>query len=53
MQNRHKVLELARAAELKLTKQVKCFGTDGQLRVLEVDRPLNELVAELRERGAL
>lgn len=53
MQNRHKVLELAREQGLALTKQVKCFGTDGQLRVLEVDRPLAELVDELREAGSL
>ncbi len=53
MQNRHRVLELAREAGLPLTKQLRCFGSDRQLRVLEVDRPLAELVAELRERGLL
>ena len=51
MRNRHQVLKLAGEAGLALTKQLKCFTSDGQLRLVEVDRPLDELVDELRERG--
>lgn len=53
MRNKHQVLELARENGLALRKQLKCFGSDGQLRVLEVDRPVGELVEELRELGLL
>ena len=53
MRNRHEVLRLAREAGLPLTKQLRCFGSDGRLRVLEVERPTAELAEELRSRGLL
>jgi len=53
MQNRHKVKKLCLEHGVRLEREVKAWDKGGKLVVLRIDRPLHELVAELRELGAL
>jgi hypothetical protein len=53
VKNRHRLLELAAAHGVPTKKQLKAWPKSGQLVVIEVDRPLDELADELRARGLL
>jgi hypothetical protein len=53
MRNMHQLLELAKAHGVPTRKQLRCFDVSGQLRVLEVDVPRDELADELERRGLL
>lgn len=53
MLNRHRLLKLAEAGSVPVTKQLKTWNKAGELVVLEVDRPTGELADDLRERGLL
>ena len=53
MRNPRELRRLAEEAGIPVTKQLKAWTTDGELRVLEVDRPASELLEELRERDIM
>ena len=53
MRNRHEVKRLCAEHGIPVERELKAWDKGGKLVVLRIDRPLHELVEELRARGAL
>ena len=53
VRNRHELAALAEKHGVATKKQLKAWPKSGQLVVIEVDRPLDELADDLRARGLI